>query len=157
VIADTPIEEGQAIHAGFSRAGTWTFMAARGPDFQTRQISAAPASNADIARTVAELLQLEVQWKDDRPGRLLAESLRGYESRGVPRSRKQVVASSPSIEGLVTQIHLQSVGSRSYFDAADSADSPVAQEQRLARLERREPRWHWPKFKKFTIEISPDD
>src|SRR5262249_25416529 len=49
VIADTPLAEGEGIPNSFSRAGTWTFMAARGPDFQERLTDRAPASIADIA------------------------------------------------------------------------------------------------------------
>jgi hypothetical protein len=44
VIADTPLPEGEGVPNAFHRAGTWTFMAARGPDFQSEMINRAPAS-----------------------------------------------------------------------------------------------------------------
>ena len=37
----------------FSRADTWNFMAMQGPDFKARFVDPAPASNADIGRTIA--------------------------------------------------------------------------------------------------------
>jgi hypothetical protein len=55
-IADTPLEEGDDIRGAFSRADTWTFMAARGPDFRAGFIDPLPASNADVARTILHLI-----------------------------------------------------------------------------------------------------
>ena len=58
-IADTVLQEGQGMHGSFSRADTWNFMALQGPDFKTHFVDPAPASNADIGRTIAHLLQLK--------------------------------------------------------------------------------------------------
>ena len=58
-IADTVLQEGQGMHGSFSRADTWNFMALQGPDFKTRFVDPAPASNADIGRTIAHVLRLK--------------------------------------------------------------------------------------------------
>lgn len=42
-IADTLLEEGDDISGAFSRADTWTFMAARGPDFRAAFTDRIPA------------------------------------------------------------------------------------------------------------------
>ncbi|MEJ1963937.1 MAG: hypothetical protein WDO56_21270 [Gammaproteobacteria bacterium] len=152
VIADTPLAEGEGVPNSFSRAGTWTFMAARGPDFRARSINTAPASNADVARTVAELLDLEMERSGQPAGRVLSESLVGAASRRVPLARKQIVSSAPSFEGLVTEAHLQSFGAAIYFDAA----VPTHQD-RLADADGPPAHWHWPKFKRFTISFSSGD
>jgi hypothetical protein len=78
-------------------------MAARGPGFQQQSINRAPASNADIARTVAELLDLDVEQAAGQPkGRVLTESLAGPRNRRIPQARKHALHSAPSIEGLIT-------------------------------------------------------
>ena len=57
-VADTVLQEGQGMHGSFSRADTWNFMAMQGPDFKSHFVDPAPASNADIGRTIAHLLAL---------------------------------------------------------------------------------------------------
>ena len=152
VIADTPLAEGEGVPNSFSRAGTWTFMAARGPGFQVRSINRAPASNADVARTVAELLHIEIELASPPEGRVLTESLAGAQNRSVPPARKHVRNSTPSIEGLITQVRLQSLGATTYFDAAVSS-----LQEHSAQAERPRWNWHWPRFKRFTVEISDDE
>ena len=87
-VADTILQQGQGMHGSFSRADTWNFMAMQGPDFKSHFVDPAPASNADVGRTIAQLMQLDVsdrgklrrpracrghaEWRGaagDRPGR----------------------------------------------------------------------------------------
>jgi len=113
-VADTVLQEGQGMHGSFSRADTWNFMAMEGPDFKSRFVDPAPASNADIGRTIAELLQLDVANKGKLVGRVLAEAL---PNGAVPEVASRVVASEPAANGLTTVINLQTVGATRYFDA----------------------------------------
>ena len=52
-VADTILQQGQGMHGSFSRADTWNFMAMQGPDFKSQFVDPAPASNADVGRTIA--------------------------------------------------------------------------------------------------------
>ncbi|MEJ1960631.1 MAG: alkaline phosphatase family protein [Gammaproteobacteria bacterium] len=151
VIADTPLAEGEGVPNSFSRVGTWTFMAARGPDFQRESTDRSPASNADIARTVAELLHLDVERGDQPRGRVLTESLAGAGNRATPAARKDVFTSTPSVDGLITEARLQSLGSATYLDAA-----VPSRQERVLQAEEPRRRWHWPSFKRFTISISDE-
>src|SRR5262244_1685883 len=74
-VADTVLQQGQGMHGSFSRADTWNFMAMQGPDFKTQFVDPAPASNADIGRTIARLMQLDVKDKGKLVGRVLSETL----------------------------------------------------------------------------------
>jgi hypothetical protein len=115
-IADSTLQQGQGMHGSFSRADTWNFMAARGPDFNGPQVDYLPASNADIGQTVAHLLQLSLPVKGALSGRVLEEALRG-DSVNV-ESFTSVLASEPSSSGLRTVLSTQRVGSVVYFDTA---------------------------------------
>jgi len=149
VISDTPLSEGDGIPNSFSRAGTSIFMAARGPDFQHRYIDRSPAGNADIAQTVAELLELELEPAEGVKGRVLAESLAGERNKPAPKEKRYAVDSQAAEDGSITRVTLQSLGSATYFDAALSSN-----QERMALAEpRRRLNWHWP-FKEFTITIS---
>ena len=114
-IADTILQAGQGMHGSFSRADTWNFMAMQGPDFKSRFVDVAPASNADIGRTIAKLMQLDLSDKGKLVGRLLTETLPNGE---VPDVVGCVVKSDPASNGLVTVLNEQMVGSARYFDAA---------------------------------------
>ncbi len=46
-VADTVLQQGQGMHGSFSRGDTWNFMAMQGPDFKSKFVDPAPASNAD--------------------------------------------------------------------------------------------------------------
>jgi len=155
VIADTPLEDGQEIPGAFSRADTWSFLAARGPDFQSRLISRPPASPADIVRTIGRLLRLEVGPERASDSRLLLESLRGNEGKEAPRVRKDVVVSKAS-DGLMTEVHLQWVGSTRYFVAAGAPGWTVGVPHRDEAVGWRFWKWEWPRPRSFTIEITPD-
>src|SRR5215468_8593197 len=62
-VADTALQQGQGMHGSFSRADTWNFMAMHGPDFKSQFVDPAPASNADLGRTIANLMQLDISDK----------------------------------------------------------------------------------------------
>ena len=113
-VADTVLQEGQGMHGSFSRADTWNFMAMQGPDFKAHFVDPAPTSNADIGRTVAQLLQLEVSDKGKLVGRVLSETL---PNGALPQVTSQVMASPPAANGLSTVINVQRVGATRYFDA----------------------------------------
>jgi hypothetical protein len=114
-IADTGLQEGQGMHGSFSRADTWNFMAMQGPDFKSHFVDPAPASNADIGRTIAQLLGLEVSDNGKLVGRVLTETL---PNGAVPQVSSRVVISDPAPNGLATVVNMQMVGSTRYFDAA---------------------------------------
>jgi len=66
------------MHGSFSRADTWNFWAARGPDFRTHYTDELPASNADVGMTIAHLLHLDLTAKGPLLARVLNESLHGH-------------------------------------------------------------------------------
>ena len=114
-IADTVLQQGQGMHGSFSRADTWNFMAMQGPDFKSRFVDPAPASNADLGRTIAELMHLDVHDKGNLVGRVLTETLPGG---AVPEVTSRVITSDAAPNGLVTVLDAQQVGATRYFDAA---------------------------------------
>ena len=114
-VADTILQQGQGMHGSFSRADTWNFMAMQGPDFKSRFVDPAPASNADVGRTIAQLMQLDVSGKGRLVGRPLTEALPGG---AVPEVTSRVVVSEPAANGLTTVLNTQMVGDTRYFDAA---------------------------------------
>ncbi len=103
------------MHGSFSRADTWNFMAMQGPDFKSHFVDPAPASNADVGRTIARLMQLEVSDRGKLVGRVLSETL---PNGVVPKVTGRVVTSEPAPNGLVTVLSMQTVGDTRYFDAA---------------------------------------
>ncbi len=113
-IADTVLQEGQGMHGSISRADTWNFMAMQGPDFKAGFIDPAPASNADLGRTIAQLMQLDVADKGKLVGRVLSETL---PNGTVPEVTSRVLASDPAANGLATVLNMQMVGNTRYFDA----------------------------------------
>jgi len=86
----------------------------QGPDFKAHFVDPAPTSNADIGRTVAQLLRLEVSDKGKLVGRVLSETL---PNGALPQVTSQVMASPPAANGLSTVINVQRVGATRYFDA----------------------------------------
>ena len=114
-IADTVLQQGQGMHGSFSRADTWNFMAMQGPDFKSQFVDPAPVSNADLGRTIAQIMQLDVSDKGKLVGRVLSETL---PSGLVPVVSSRVVMSDPAVNGLVTVLDMQTVGATRYFDAA---------------------------------------
>jgi arylsulfatase A-like enzyme len=118
-VADTGLQQGQGMHGAFSRADTWNFMAMQGPDFKSHFVDPAPASNADVGRTIAQLLQLDAGDQDKLMqnklvGRVLTES---FPEGAVPTVSGRVTVSDPGPNGLATVINTQTVGTTRYFDA----------------------------------------
>ena len=74
-ITDNNLQHGQGMHGSFSRADTYNFMAAAGPDFKTGFVDVAPVGNADIAITLAHVLGIELQAKGPLSGRVIQEAL----------------------------------------------------------------------------------
>jgi len=114
-VADTVLQQGQGMHGSFSRADTWNFMAMQGPDFKSQFVDTAPASNADIGRTIAQLMHLDLNDKGKLTGRVLSEVLPGGT---LPEVSSRVITSEPAANGLVTVLDMQQVGQTRYFDAA---------------------------------------
>jgi hypothetical protein len=90
-------------------------MAMQGPDFKSKFTDPAPVSNADLGRTIAQVMQLDVHDKGMLLGRVLSEAL---PSGTVPVVTSRMVASEPAANGLVTVLDMQTVGTTRYVDAA---------------------------------------
>jgi arylsulfatase A-like enzyme len=126
-IADTGLQQGQGMHGSFSRADTENFMAAFGPDFKEGFINQAPASNADIGKTIVAILGLLPESHGKLVGRPLAEAFR---DGTVPQFERKTLASEPSSTGLRTILNYQTVGDAKYFDAAGFEGRTVGLEAR---------------------------
>jgi len=113
-VADTTLPQGQGMHGSFSRADTRNIMGARGPSFRQHFESGAPASNADLGRTIAHLLGLKIADRGQLTGRVLGETL---PNGAMPSAQSSVVRSEPDAAGHVTMLLMQSVGAIRYFDA----------------------------------------
>jgi type I phosphodiesterase/nucleotide pyrophosphatase len=118
MVADTSLQTGQGMHGSFSRAETWNFMAARGPDFRSRYVNTLPASNADVGMTIAHLLRLDIPANGKLVGRVLYEGLAQSASSAPVAASARTLTSKPAANGLKTVLKTQSVGSTHYFDAA---------------------------------------
>ena len=114
-VADTGLQQGQGMHGSFSRADTRNIMGAAGPSFREHFEDPAPASNADIGKTVARLLGLAIRGKGKLVGRELTEAM---PNGAMPASRSDTVRSEPDAAGQVTAVLTQTVGDTVYFDAA---------------------------------------
>jgi arylsulfatase A-like enzyme len=114
-VSDTGLRQGQGMHGSFSRAETRNIMAAAGPSFRAAIVDRAPASNADIAMTMARLLDLQIPRKGELVGRVLTEALpNGAE----PAVTGGVETSAPDALGHVTEVRFQEAAGTRYFDAA---------------------------------------
>jgi Type I phosphodiesterase / nucleotide pyrophosphatase len=114
-VADTALQQGQGMHGSFSRTDTWNFMAMQGPDFKSQFVDPAPASNADLGRTIAHLMQLDAKDNGKLVGRVLSEVL---PNGAVPAVTSRVLVSDPAPNGLATVVNMQMVGETRYYDAA---------------------------------------
>jgi hypothetical protein len=123
-ICDTGLQEGQGMHGSFSRADTLNNMAAIGPDFKKSYIDPAPVGNADVAVTLAHLLNLELPKKGSLTGRVIDEALtRGPERTAFESGIKESKSNSA---GIKTRLSYQRVGETWYFDSAGFAGRTVA-------------------------------
>jgi hypothetical protein len=114
-VSDTGLQQGQGMHGNFSRADTRNVMGAVGPDFRAHFEDGAPASNADIGKTIAGLLNLHIKDKGKLVGRVLSEAM---PNGAMPHAQSGVVRSEPDAAGHVTVVLTQTVGTTRYFDAA---------------------------------------
>jgi hypothetical protein len=115
-IADTGLQTGQGMHGSFSRADTANFMAAVGPDFKSGFTDPAPASNADVGKTIAHILGVTPKEKGKLVGRVLDEAMAG--GGAPPQATRETIASDPNSDGVITVLETQHVGDTHYFDAA---------------------------------------
>ena len=114
-VADTVLQQGQGAAGSFSRADTRILMGAAGPGFRNGFQDLAPASTADLGRTIAALLGLKPRDKGKLTGRVLTEAL----PNGAPVFAKPgILKSAPDDSGIVTELRLQTIGATRYFDAA---------------------------------------
>ncbi|MEH2164852.1 MAG: alkaline phosphatase family protein [Nostoc sp.] len=115
-VADTSLQQGQGMHGSFSRADTYNYMAAIGPDFKKAFVDRVPVSNADVPITLAKILNLKTPHQGKLIGRVLDESL----VRGAKKVsfKSNTLTSQPSTNGLKTILKYQTVGSTRYFDVA---------------------------------------
>jgi hypothetical protein len=114
-VADTGLQQGQGMHGSFSRADTRNIMGAMGPSFRQHFEDTAPASNADLGKTIAQLLGLTVADKGKLVGRVLIEAL---PDGAMPSVQSNAVRSEPDALGHVTVVTTQTANSTRYFDAA---------------------------------------
>jgi arylsulfatase A-like enzyme len=114
-IADTILQQGQGMHGSFGRGDTMNFMAAIGPDFKAGFVDPAPSSNADVGKTLAHILGLNIKAKGKLVGRVLNEAMPGGQ---VPKFTAKTLQSPPAANGLATVLDYQLVGETRYFDAA---------------------------------------
>jgi arylsulfatase A-like enzyme len=115
-VADTFLQQGQGMHGSFSRADTFNYMAAIGPDFKQGYVDQAPVSNADVAVTLAKVLNLKMTSQGKLVGRLLNEAVQGGANH--LDSQSHVLVSPPAENGLKTILKYQTVDRTRYFDAA---------------------------------------
>jgi hypothetical protein len=115
-IADSSLQEGQGMHGSFGRNNTFNNMAAMGPDFKRGFVDRAPISNADIVRTIAHVLGLELPDQGKLTGRVLTEALVSGPANIHFQSKK--MASTPDATGKRTVLLYQRIGERRYFDEA---------------------------------------
>jgi arylsulfatase A-like enzyme len=114
-VADSTLQQGQGMHGSFSRADTANFMAAYGPDFKKGFVDPVPVSNADIGMTIAKIIGAPLPAKGHLIGRPITEAMPG----GVmPHFTRAELRSAPADGGLVTVLHLETVGTTKYFDVA---------------------------------------
>ena len=98
-VADTTLQQGQGMHGSFSRADTLNFMAAIGPSFKTGFVDQAPVSNADVGKTIAHALGLNIPFKGALQGRVVEEALPGGLT---PTAESWVERGKASEKGLAT-------------------------------------------------------
>ena len=114
-IADTVLRQGQGMHGSFGRGDTLNFTAAIGPDFKTGYVDPLPVSNADVGKTIAQLMNLRANANGGLEGRVMSEALPGGI---IPKAADGSIVSKPAANGLKTVVKYQRVLSQRYFDVA---------------------------------------
>lgn len=115
-ITDYTLQEGQGMHGSFGRANTFNFMAAIGPDFKKEFVDPVPISNADVAPTLATILNFEIAGKGALKGRVLSEALAG--GPAAARFVHRTAVSESAANGKKTVLMYQQMGEQVYFDQA---------------------------------------
>ena len=87
-----------------------------GPSFRQKFESTAPASNADLGKTIVRLMGLKAQDKGKLVGRVLAEALPNGGT--MPLVQTGVLRSEPDARGNVTVLMTKRADQAVYFDAA---------------------------------------
>jgi arylsulfatase A-like enzyme len=123
VVEDGTLQEGQGTHGSFGRADVTNTMIAFGPDFKRGVVDGAPASNADIAPTLAQVLGLQLSSRGRLRGRVLAEALAG--GPAATPSTCGELASRPGKAGIRTALHFQTAAGVRYLDTARRFDGPI--------------------------------
>lgn len=103
------------MHGGFGRDSTFNNMAAMGPDFKSGFTDKTPVSNADIAPTIAHILEIDMPSKGKLKGRAILESLRGSDDK-TDFTAKHVASTVGN--GRRTVLQFQESGGELYFDRA---------------------------------------
>jgi arylsulfatase A-like enzyme len=125
LVSDSNLQQGQGMHGSFGRQDTHNFMALIGPDFRTRFVDPAPVSNADIAVTLAEILDLDLS-RAGLTGRVMDEALK---DRGAPPlATRAVIRSDPAANGFRTILNRQDIPGAAYFDAAGAPGRTIGLE-----------------------------
>jgi arylsulfatase A-like enzyme len=114
-IADTVLRQGQGMHGSFGRGDTLNFTAAIGPDFKAGYIDPLPVSNADVGKTIAQLMNLHATANGGLESRVMSEALPGGI---IPKAADGSIVSKPAANGLKTVMKYQRVLSQRYFDVA---------------------------------------
>jgi hypothetical protein len=121
-IADSTLQEGQGMHGTLARDNTFNNMSAFGPDFKSRFVDDAPASNADLPVTLAHILGFDLDGNGHLRGRVLREALRnGDESHDLDADRRVLV--SPEASDKSTVLVFQQLGDHKYLDEACFVDA----------------------------------
>jgi predicted AlkP superfamily pyrophosphatase or phosphodiesterase len=115
-VSDTKLQQGQGMHGSFSRADTYNMMGAIGPDFKKGFKDFAPVSNADVPRTIAKVLNLQLKPLGKLTGRIINEALVGQPD--TVGAKSFTMESKPAENGLKTVLKYQTVGKTRYFDVA---------------------------------------
>jgi arylsulfatase A-like enzyme len=115
-VSDTFLQQGQGMHGSFSRADTYNTMGVIGPDFKKGYKDFAPVSNADVPRTIAKVLNLQLKPQGKLTGRVLTETLVGQPDN--IKAKSFTMESQPATNGLKTILKYQTVGKTRYFDVA---------------------------------------
>jgi len=116
-ITDNNLQHGQGMHGSFSRADTYNFMAAAGPDFKPGFVDTAPVGNADIALTLAHVLGIELQAKGPLSGRVIREAL-AQGAEALPAERYLRVSARAAGSAFRTALLYQGLGPHRYADEA---------------------------------------
>jgi hypothetical protein len=114
-VADTVLQQGQGMHGTFSRADTIIIGGAEGPDFRAGFIDPAPTSNADIGRTMAAILGLQIHDTGKLIGRVLSEAMPNGK---IPDWKTSLQISTADSDGRRTIVQTQHVGDTRYLTAA---------------------------------------